>query len=174
MFGNLKRKCKRSEQPEADGEGLYTRLRATALGLNPSEVGLAATDELPRAVAVVMDTVYPAGAATLVAIADGTTSLYVSPGGGTIGAGQHPAVAAATHQLLALAEATLDDMPAARDDHLPPTNSTTIRVLTYAGPYAITAPEKDFGRNRHSLSPLFHAAQEVITQIRLLGDGRSA
>lgn len=30
------------------------------------------------------------------------------------------------------------------------------------------APEDDLGTERHTLSPLFYAAQEVITQLRLV------
>ena len=57
------------------------------------------------------------------------------------------------------------------DEELPPTGSTTIRVLIYEGQHAVTAPEDDFGEERHELSPLFHAAHEVITEIRLLEEG---
>ena len=93
------------------------------LGLDPSEAGLGATEALPRAYGVVMDTVYPNGAATLAALADGTTSLYLSSGGGTIGGGEHADIAAATHRLVALAESAVDQIPVVADDGLPPEGS---------------------------------------------------
>lgn len=121
--------------------------------------------EAARAYGVVMDTVYSSGAATLVALADGTTSLYLSSGGGTIGARQHESVAAATRRLVAMAEEAVDGIPSATDDAMPPPGAATIRVLTYGGPHAVTAPEDDFGNGRHELSSLFHAAQRRILAI---------
>jgi hypothetical protein len=120
----------------------------------------------------VMDTVYPNAAVTLVALADGTTSLYLSTGGGIIGGGEHERVAAVTRRLVTMAEEAVDAIPSVADDALPPEGATTMRVLTYEGPHAVTAPEDDFGNGRHKLSPLFHGAQDVITELRLLDEAR--
>jgi hypothetical protein len=138
------------------------------LRLDPSEAGLSPTEALPRAYGVVMDTAYENGVATLVAFADGTTSLYLSSGGGTIGAGQHERVATATRRLVTMAEHAVDKIPSVEDDSLPPQGATTIRVLTHAGQHAVTAPQEDFGNGRHELFPLFRGAHDVLSEIRLL------
>jgi hypothetical protein len=150
----------------------YANLRGMALKLNPAESGLGPTEALPRAYGVVMDTMYPHGAATLLALADGTTSLYLTSGGGTIGAGEHARVATATRRLVAMAEQAVDVIPSAADDALPPQGATTIRVLTHTGAHAVTAPEDDLGNGRHELSPLFHGAHAVIAEIRRLHEAR--
>lgn len=51
--------------------------------------------ELPRVFGVIMDTTFASGTVTLVALADGTASLYASTGGGVIGGGAHERVAVA-------------------------------------------------------------------------------
>ncbi len=75
-------------------------------------------------------------------------------------------------RLVALAEQALDVIPAVAHDGLPREGATTIRVLTYAGPHAVTAPSDDFGYDRHELSPLFHEAHAVIAEIRRLDEAR--
>ena len=52
---------------------------------------------------VLMETGYREAAATLVALADGTASLYFSSGGGIIGGGPHASVNAAARRVVALA-----------------------------------------------------------------------
>jgi hypothetical protein len=42
----------------------------------------------------------------------------------------------------------------------------------FDGVLTADAPEREFGENRHALSPLFYAAQELITEIRT-SDGAS-
>ena len=47
-----------------------------------------------------MEMAFPEGAATLVSLADGTTSMYTSTGGGVIGGGAHDAVVQAGRAFL--------------------------------------------------------------------------
>ncbi|MGQ0826480.1 MAG: hypothetical protein ACT4OX_15865 [Actinomycetota bacterium] len=62
--------------------------------------------------------------ASLVALTDNTTSLYTSTGGGIIGAGEHAAVAARTHALLAAIQRQLDRFDGPDDGSLPPPGAT--------------------------------------------------
>ena len=112
--------------PPRDSGAIYLDLRAMVLGARPDEIGLAPTPERPRVWGVLMETGYPKGVATLVTLADGTTSLYLSTGGGTIGGGAHEAVASASRRFLAAVERTLDSFvdrlvraPRRRADDLP-------------------------------------------------------
>ena len=54
---------------------------------------------------VVMETGVPGGSYTVVSLHDGTTSIYFSNGGGIIGAGQHPDVAALSQSIVASIDA---------------------------------------------------------------------
>jgi hypothetical protein len=151
---------------------VYLALRGKALGLDPGEVGIVPSPDLPHVWAVLMETGYPGGIATLVALADGTTSLYLSGGGGMIGAGGHPQVAAATLRLLGAVEQQLDRMPATLDTVLPEAGRVALRALTYSGQHAVEADEADLAYGRHPLSPVFHAAHDVITELRLIDEAR--
>src|SRR5262245_22254743 len=75
---------------------------------------------------VLMETGYAQGPVTLVVIGDGTTSLYYPTGGGVIGAGPHPAVAAASTALLVTADALKDAAAPARNVDFPATGKVRI------------------------------------------------
>ena len=108
------------------------------------------------------------------ALADGTTSLYVSTGSGIIGGGFHQAVADATRAFLACVEEHLAELrPDTDDAALPGTSRVIIRALTYQGRLAAEAAEDDLGHGRHSLSPVFHAGHQVITQLRIIDEART-
>jgi hypothetical protein len=79
---------------------VYDGLRTAALAVTQATVGRTPPDH-PDVLGVVVDIPRQGGIASIVAMADGTTSMYTSTGGGTIGAGSHRSVAAATHALLA-------------------------------------------------------------------------
>ncbi len=81
----------------------YEGLRALALGAVAD--GLAPPGpEHPHVWGVVVDVPSGGDWATIVALGDGTTSMYTSTGGGTIGAGEHDVVRAANRQLLEVVE----------------------------------------------------------------------
>jgi hypothetical protein len=110
---------------------------------------------------------------TLVALADGTTSLYLSNGGGIIGGGFHPQVQAATRALLAVVERRLDQMPAATATTLPATGRTVFRAMTYQGQHAVEADDDDLHRPEHPQHEMHSAAHAVITELRLIEEARS-
>jgi hypothetical protein len=162
VFDRFKRR--RDHQP-AD---TYTRLRQQILQIGPADAGISPTPDLPRVWGLVMDTTYEHGGYTLVMLADGTTSLYTTTGGGTIGGGEHAPVAAASRAALRVVEAHLDQLPAASDITLPPSGHVILSALTYHGRRAIQAPEHDLGTRRHPQAEIFHAAHGAITQLRLI------
>jgi hypothetical protein len=146
----------------------YKGLRAMALGLNPADVGVVTTSDSPQVFGVVMDMGMSPGTATIVALADGTTSMYTSSGGGTIGAGQHQSVADATRNLISVAQANLQYFDGKHSDKLPKSEHTSITILTTVGTKSLAAATNDFGYRRIPGSDVFHAANDVITQLRML------
>lgn len=150
-------------------ENPYDGLRAMALGIDPAEAGL------PRGGPVwgaLFEMTYPNGGATLVCLADGTTSLYTTTGGGVIGGGAHETVAAATLRLLGVVAEALPAFAPDPDAALPPVGGVAIRALTYDGRFALAGPEAEFAAGRHPQWPVFRAAHEVLTQLRLMEQGR--
>jgi hypothetical protein len=154
-------------QPPAD---VYTGLRQQVLSLTEDQLG---DDELAGApiLALLMETGYPEAVATLVAVVDGTSSLYFSNGGGLLGAGEHDAVAQASRRWLETGREFLDELAEVRDVPLPAEGMTQFVAVTPDGLRSAVAPEEELGEGRHGLSPLFYAGQDVITQIRLAEGG---
>src|SRR5262245_60819931 len=104
MFGRRRRE---QGSPGQAGEEIYRQLRSQAL--DAVGAGLAPPPpEHPDVSGVVVDVPAEGGHATVVALTDGTTSLYTSTGGGTIGAGAHAHVDEATDRLLRVAQLHLD------------------------------------------------------------------
>jgi hypothetical protein len=149
----------------------YLGLRRQILTLTPEQLGPEAA-EAPM-VALLMETGYPEAVATLVGVVDGTTSLYFSNGGGMIGAGEHPRVARASERWLETCARALHLLAPLEPDPPPPDEGTTQLVaVTPHGLRGARAAERELGEGEHVLSALFHAAQDVITEIRLLEESR--
>ena len=147
---------------------MYSGLRQQILQLTPDKL----EDEVEGPiVALLMETGYPEAVATLVAVADGTTSLYFSNGGGVIGAGEHPPVADASRRWLGEAASVLPQLSRLTDPSPPAEGETQFVAVTRDGLRGAGVAEEELGEGRHALSQLFYAGQDVITQIRLLDGG---
>lgn len=144
----------------------YDGLRRLALNLTAESLGADAPPEAP-VVAMLMDSGMAKAVATLVGVADGTTSLYYSTGGGVIGAGTRHDVAAATHRWLRVAGELLGQLSPIEEAPLPSEGMVQFVAVTHGGLFGAVAPTAELGERLHALSPLFYAAHGVITQIRL-------
>ncbi len=146
---------------------LYVALRSQILQLKAEQLGLSTDQDV---VAVLMETGYPEAVATLVAVADGSASLYFSfgHGGGIIGSGTTPEVNAAARKLVANSVEFKDFANPTAEYPLPLPLHTRFYIVSQDEVRTVEAPAEVLGCNRHPMSPLFHIAHELITQIRLL------
>ncbi|MCW2787289.1 MAG: hypothetical protein JWP74_3806 [Marmoricola sp.] len=156
----------------SDPAALYAGLRDQVLALDPAAAGLSAPFSPTGSWGCVMDTGYPGASVTLVGLSDGTTSLYTSSGFGIIGGGGHEAVVRATLVLLSVLDQHLGEMTPSHENALPAEGRTVIRALTTDGPRVFEASEDDLGNYRSVLSPVFHAAQAVISELRAIDEAR--
>jgi hypothetical protein len=146
-------------------------LRAMALKATAQDLELAPTAEAPNIFGMIMDQTMPmVGTATVVAFADGAVSMYFGAKGGIIGAGQHENVRTAAEQWLAVGQTTYEQ----GKQGLGLEDSRYIRIIWkgFDGDRHQTANVNDFLTKGHPLYDLFGAAQNVITQIRLLDQAR--
>lgn len=149
-------------------EDVYTGLRAQLLGLDPAEAGL---ERSGRVWGGMLELGFPAGTATVVALADGTTSLYTSSGGGVIGGQAHDNVRFANGEFLAALEESLEHLAPDPDAPLPAPGEVALRALTWDGRVAATArAEEELGEGSHPLSDAFFRAHDVITQLRVISE----
>lgn len=144
------------------------QMRSRILNLNPNEIGVT-PEKFPHPVfAVIMETGYPNGSFTLSTIADGSTSLYFSSGGGVIGAGEHQAVRDASGQMLSGAQQFYGLAEKVSAYPYPEPGQVIFYFMTFDGVHSYAALEEDLGRQRDELSSLFFAGHAVIAEIRKL------
>ncbi len=153
-------------RPVPEPAPVYTSLRSAALRLSAGEIGIAPSAEMPCAWGILMEMGFAEAAVTLLALADGTTSLYFGSGGGIIGGGGHAAVAQASRSLVAAANACCQRLPRCDEFPLPAVDRVRFYVLGFDGVRAAEAGAADLAGGRHPLAALFEGGQAVITQLR--------
>jgi hypothetical protein len=150
---------------------VYRDMRDAALHGSRTAFGLSAPAASNQPWGVLMEIGFPEGAATVIALSDGSASIYFSSGGGSIGGIGHESIRKAAQAMVNLVAKFQPQMTTAKEVPLPKNGETIFYALTDGGVFTANAAENDLGEQRHSLSPLFFAGQEVITQYRLV-EGR--
>ena len=150
---------------------IYLGLRNQVLSLDPTQIGLK-PDPANPIFGVLMETGYKDAVITLSTIGDGTVSLYFSKGGGIIGLGEHEGPRNACLSFLSFAKQFTSYLRPTKEFPLSQEGYTAFYFLTIDGVLISNAKEADLENNRLPLSPLFHKAQEVITEARLVDEKR--
>jgi hypothetical protein len=152
-------------QTNYDVADIYTDLRNQVLQFKPDAIGQTDADQ-STVLAILMETGYPEAVATLIAVADGTASLYFSNGGGIIGGGEHEPVRKMSGEFISLAQHFVSESTLTDTFPLPKKDNVRCYLVTRGGIYTFEALEDDLGYERHPCSPLFHKGHELITAIR--------
>jgi len=142
------------------------RLRAQAFAIGPADLELAPTPSRPRVWGAIMELGYPTGIATLLSLAEGTTSLYFSNGGGIVGAGEHANVRDAAEVFLDVMEAHLAELSPVEETPTPRIGRVRFYARTFEWTLGAEATEDQLGQKLHPLSPVFFAGHTVIAAIR--------
>jgi hypothetical protein len=141
-------------------------LRKMLLSSKPSDFGLAPTPDLPHVWGTMMEMRVGKAVVSLIAVAEGSTSLYFSTGGGVIGGGEHESVRAANRKLLALVDKALDlFVPIERPLDVMDA-AVSFAVLTYEGLRGARDEERKIVERRSPLWPAFYLGQDVISALR--------
>ena len=160
----------RPPQGKAD-PAKYQVLRNQALGWSRTALGLPAPSVPTEPWGVVMDISFEDGGSyTIVAVADGNASIYLSSGGGFIGGIGHESVRTAAKAMVAAAKTFQPKTTLTTSFPLPKAGDTAFYLLTDSGVFTTSASEEALGEKRHELHPLFYAGQEVVTQYRLIDE----
>jgi hypothetical protein len=163
----------RRDATAASRESTYLGLRSMVLAIDPETLVFRPDARIHGAWCTVVDFGQASGSATLVAIADGTVSLYTSTGGGVLGAGAHDAVWNTATRLLENAGGAIPFMRIADGPpSVPGSGDVRLTVRTFDGTLSEVVPEATLQRGRHVLSPLYAAAQDVLTEVRLSSAAR--
>ena len=148
---------------------VYDGLRQQILTLTPASIHLAPTATHPHVYAGLMEMGMGNDVASLVVVADGTTSFYWSTGGGIIGAGFHETVKGPSRAFLAALERHVDGLGPDPSGATPTAGMIHFRALTFdRGRLLAAGPEADFAEKRNPLWDVFFAGHALITAIRKL------
>lgn len=147
----------------------YLGLRRQVLTGLHGKVALPAPKKTTEPYAVVMDWNTGNAMATIVAVSDGTASIYLSNGGGSIGGGQgHQEIREAALSAITLAADLQPQMESVVSYPLPMRGEVIFYLVTEAGVFSASAPAKELSAGKHPLSRLGNAMQNIITQYRLV------
>jgi hypothetical protein len=117
---------------------------------------------------VIMERGFAKGVATVVALADGTASMYISTGGAATGGGAYPPAHAAALKLCEQAADLLDETTPTREFPLPSKGRVRFYVLTTDG--VRVAEDNLFGHPRDGgqdrLAPLVAAGDAVLDGLK--------
>jgi len=162
-------------QPQEPGKApfdVYQDLRRNILTLTPEQIGFIPKPRDPSAWGVVTDLGAPNGWATIVSLAEGTTSMYTSSGGGIIGAGEDKTgkPAGASAALVMVAEKYFRRMQPTKEFPLPAAPNVRFYVLTLEGVYTTEFKQLTPSDTGHTFFELYAYAQNVVTELRLFSE----
>jgi hypothetical protein len=163
------RRSQELRTPEAKKANHYSALRAQILNWKCPQVSSSSPDISGNPCAVVMDWAVKSGVATVVAISDGSASIYYSSGGGSIGGGYaRPALRDAASHAVSIASKFLDGMQLTDNFPLPEGGGVIFYIVTGKGVFTAKASVELLSTNRHPLSELGNSMQTIITEYRIL------
>jgi hypothetical protein len=160
-------------QPTTITKEIAAALRARVLKLTAEDVGLPQESGTSQVFGLIVETAHPDAVASLVALADGSVSLYVSDGSGCVGCGAHRDVRQAGSELLRLAELTLSLSTFTNDVALPQEGVVRFYFLTRAGIRYVQTSLEEINKVDQRLSELYFAGQRLLAVIERVGAGQS-
>jgi hypothetical protein len=149
------------------GQEVYLGLRSMALGYDSSSIAVPEGERWSGALVAAMELGRPDATVTILAVADGSVSMYLSTGGAVIGAGEHAAVRGVAERFRTVAAEMRGLLQQTDNFPLPDRGQVRFQVRTFDGAYSGVAPEAALQASRHPLAPLYAAGQDLLTEIRL-------
>jgi hypothetical protein len=152
----------------------YRELREQVLRGTRVRFGLVPEPKSTTPWGVVMDWGIDNRVVTVVALSDGSASLYYSSGGGLIGGGQsHDSVRKAAEKAVTIASEVQGDLKRTSNFSLPGAGEARFYLLTDAGVFCGQASVADLSSGRAELSKLGDAMQALITECMRVGQPSS-
>jgi hypothetical protein len=155
-------------EPKASPESVYEGMRNMVLLGTRERFGLPPTSKPEEPWGVVMDWGVDRSTATVMALSDGSASIYLSGGGGYIGGQNQESVKGAALKALEVAREYAGQMRKTTEYNLPVAREVIFYLLTDSGVFTASAKEAELRGEEHSLTKLGNAMQDVVTQYRIL------
>ena len=149
---------------ESPGVGLRQMVLTTPV----SEVGFTADAAFPVVYGVLTEWDIDGVTATVVSMRDGMASLYTTSSFGIIGGEGHESVRRAATRYVKVAGQLVQSGKPVTEFAYPKRGQVLYYILTYDGVRQIVGDETAIGRGSDPTRPLFAAAQDVLTELRLI------
>ena len=138
-------------------------LRQIMLHLKPHDIH--ATVDYNLVYAAIVDMAMEDRTISLVCVVDGTTSLYISTGGGQVGIGEIDEVGKATIAFLHSSEQVLDKLTAVSEFPYPEDKKHIVYLVTTSGVFSQEFDVEEIGKYPKELQYLHSLYQNVLTKI---------
>ena len=149
---------------------IFDGLRQNIINLSDSKEAEANRLKNGETIAILMETGLDDAFYTLVAVNDGTSSLYFSNGGGILGSGEYPQVAKVARELLSESEKYKSHFSITENHPYPKPQFTRFYIIKRGSVLTAEFKENDLGNNKLPVSPLFHKGHELISMIRIASE----
>ncbi len=164
-----------AKQHDSRTEQTYLGLRNLMLTGSRAKFSLPPTSRPTEPWGVLMDWGVQSGKASVVAMSDGSASIYLSSGGGYLGGiGQEPIRVAAKKAVESAAEVQPQMKKTETFSVLPETGQVTFYALTDAGVFTASAKEADLREGKTDFAKLGNAMQQVVTEYRIFQEKNPA
>ena len=169
IFDKLFRKNK-PKPDESPGVGL----RKLALTTSAEKLGFTPNESFPNAYGVLTDWEIGENFATIMSMCDGTASLYTNSTFGVIGGQGHERVREAAKHYVKTAEQYINNSQIVTKFPYPPKGQVYFYILTFSGVRLCVGNMQAIENGTDPAYPLFVAAQNTLTELRLSTEQRSA
>jgi hypothetical protein len=159
------------DKPPYEVADVYSGLRGQILKLSDKDISQLKGKPVW---AVLVEMGRPNAAVTVLAVADGTASLYFSNGGGMIGLGEHANVRPKSLKLVELATTEVKKMKKVEAFPLPNPGEVRFYVVTPDGVLSASTTEAKLEDRSHEFHSLFSQTHELITEMRIADQKRQA
>ena len=144
----------------------YSDMRNMAFSATSEQLGLSGMDK-NDVYGIVSEMDMNGATATVVTFSNGDTSLYLSSGGGFIGAGQHESVQKVVKKYVENGQKYIEKATKIEKAKLPESGMTNFNFLTENGIYSISKSLSELESGKSEFSNLFVELNEVISHIRM-------
>lgn len=165
LFGRISKLLGVSKVNKPSVSSAYMDLRNQVLSLVSGKVPELA-DPKNGVYAVMFETGYNVHSFTLVAISDGSTSLYFSNGSGIIGAGQHEPARSNAFKFFEMASNCIESFKKVDVANSPTSGNAQFILITNRGLFSMSDLESNISSPHHQFADLFYAAHDLIKSVR--------
>jgi len=148
-------------------------LRTMILTTEPQKMGFASEQDYPQVYGVLTDWNLGDYTASILSMKDGMASLYTTTTFGIIGGEGHESVREAAKRYVKIAGQYYDQSVPVTDFPYPPRGKVNFYLLTYEGVRLCVGDEAGINKGTDSMRPLFAAAQDVLTALRIVTEPKT-